>query len=97
VLRPSRRGRPFKSLSSLSLRAIQPPFSTGAPLPLYIKQVDTFVRGDWQQRLGACGMEGGGEDKAPSGSTGPVLREILPKCGLVYSEKGNLSEVSGRS
>lgn len=34
----------------------------------------------------------GAEDVKPS--SGPVLREILPKCGLVVSEKGNLSEVS---
>ena len=33
---------------------------------------------------------------APSSSTpksAPALQEVLPKAGLVYSEKGNLSEV----
>ena len=32
---------------------------------------------------------------APSDAqpTQPILQEVLPKAGLVYSEKGNLSEV----
>jgi len=36
-----------------------------------------------------------GRGSISTASTAPkMLREILPKCGLVYSEKGNLSEVS---
>ena len=30
---------------------------------------------------------------APTCAAQPVVQEILPKAGLVYSEKGNLSEV----
>jgi hypothetical protein len=33
------------------------------------------------------------EKTAKSGASGLVLTEVLPKCGLVYSEKGNFSEV----
>lgn len=35
----------------------------------------------------------GGEGKEGKEAV-PVLREIIPKCGLLYSEKGNLTEVS---
>jgi BBSome-interacting protein 1 len=30
---------------------------------------------------------------SPTNQARPLLQEILPKAGLVYSEKGNLSEV----
>ena len=32
-------------------------------------------------------------DESPSGEPKTRLTEVLPKAGLVYSEKGNLSEV----
>ena len=36
---------------------------------------------------------GGGNDAADGGSDSMILREILPKTGLVYSERGALSEI----
>lgn len=36
---------------------------------------------------------GPAESSAVAGAARPVLREVLPKAGLVYSEKGHLSEV----
>lgn len=36
---------------------------------------------------------GPAESSGTSASTRPILREVLPKAGLVYSEKGHLSEV----
>ena len=38
-------------------------------------------------------MESKAADAAPDADTGPVITEVLPRAGLVYSEKGNLSEV----
>jgi BBSome-interacting protein 1 len=43
---------------------------------------------------GSAGGGGAGGAPAPGGGGArPVLREVLPKAGLVYSEKGHLTEV----
>lgn len=46
-----------------------------------------------EEKGGGLGGGDGGGQEAETKKPAPVLREILPKCGLVYSEKGNLSEV----
>ena len=38
-------------------------------------------------------MSSGADDASAEPNKGGTLQEVLPKAGLVYSEKGNLSEV----